>query len=148
MNVLKFYHCIFIIAHCYTVVIIMYNRVRKVALGTWSCNWVWIFWFESSISKRGLVNEHVATCAYQGIRNVRFPENLACFVFLETLVLRFNPFASLPTRFIFTFFWFWLVEKRFSISEFSQTFTWEILTCLETRWKINLGLWGQHSCLT
>ena len=24
------------------------------------------------------------TCAYQGLRNVRFSENLACFVFLKT----------------------------------------------------------------
>ena len=23
------------------------------------------------------------TCAYQGVRNVRFSENLACFIFLE-----------------------------------------------------------------
>ena len=23
------------------------------------------------------------TCMYQGVRNVRFPENLACFVFLK-----------------------------------------------------------------
>ena len=29
------------------------------------------------------------TCAYQGVRNVRFSENLACFVFFETPVLRF-----------------------------------------------------------
>ena len=33
------------------------------------------------------------TSAYQGVRNVRFSENLACFVFLVTLVLRF---ALLP----------------------------------------------------
>ena len=32
------------------------------------------------------------TCAYQGVRNIRFPENLACFVFLKH-VLRF---ALLP----------------------------------------------------
>ena len=31
----------------------------------------------------------IRTCAYQGVRNVRFSENLACFVFFETPVLRF-----------------------------------------------------------
>ena len=35
----------------------------------------------------------IRTCAYQGVRNVRFSENLACFVFFETPVLRF---ALLP----------------------------------------------------
>ena len=33
------------------------------------------------------------TSAYKGVRNVRFSENLASFVFLETLILRF---AHLP----------------------------------------------------
>ena len=31
----------------------------------------------------------IRTCSYQGVRNVRFSENLACFVFFETPVLRF-----------------------------------------------------------
>ena len=29
------------------------------------------------------------TCTYQGVRNVRFSKNLACFVFIVTPVLRF-----------------------------------------------------------
>ena len=36
---------------------------------------------------------HTRTCAYQGVRNVCFLENLAHFVFFETPVLRF---ALLP----------------------------------------------------
>ena len=35
----------------------------------------------------------IFVCAYQEVRNVRVSENLACFVFLETPVLRF---ALLP----------------------------------------------------
>ena len=37
---------------------------------------------------------HVRTCAYQGVRNVRFLENLACFVFLK------YPFWDSPFRLI------------------------------------------------
>ena len=33
-------------------------------------------------------NITTCTCAYQGVRNVRFLENLTCFVFLETPILR------------------------------------------------------------
>ena len=32
---------------------------------------------------------HVRTCAYQGLRNALFLENLTSFVFLETPVLKF-----------------------------------------------------------
>ena len=38
------------------------------------------------------------TCAYQGVRNVRFSENLACFVFLEHPI-EIRPFALLLTNF-------------------------------------------------
>ena len=36
------------------------------------------------------------TCAYQGVRNVRFSENLTCFVFLKHR-FEIRPFAVLPT---------------------------------------------------
>ena len=36
------------------------------------------------------------TCAYQGVRNVRFSENLSCFVFLKH-PFSDSPFALLPT---------------------------------------------------
>ena len=39
---------------------------------------------------------HTRRCAYQGVRNVRFSENLSCFVFLKTH-FEINPFALLPT---------------------------------------------------
>ena len=41
------------------------------------------------------------TCAYQGVRNVRFSGNLTCFVFLKT---RFEiyPVAVLPTNYYWT----------------------------------------------
>ena len=35
-------------------------------------------------------------CAYQGVKDVRFSENLACFVFLSTCS-EIRPFALLPT---------------------------------------------------
>ena len=37
---------------------------------------------------------HTHTCAYQGVRNVRFSKNLMCFVFLQ------HPFWDLPFRLI------------------------------------------------
>ena len=66
-------------------------------------------------SKRDWLNGLIAhfnpfltiTCADQGVRNVRFSENLACFVFLEPLILISFPlinlifhFAILPTKII------------------------------------------------
>ena len=47
------------------------------------------------------------TCAYQGVRNVRFFENLACFVFLKHL-FEIRPFALLPT------FWTFAVRLYFT----------------------------------
>ena len=41
-------------------------------------------------------------CAYQGVRNVRFPKNLVCFVFLE------HPFWDSP---------FWLITDDNGLSE-------------------------------
>ena len=38
------------------------------------------------------------TCAYQWVRNVRFSENLMCFVFLKHLFWD-SPFALLPTKY-------------------------------------------------
>ena len=35
------------------------------------------------ISKRVFQENKAHACAYQGVRNVRFSENLACFVFLK-----------------------------------------------------------------
>ena len=32
---------------------------------------------------RVCIRVHICTCVYQGIRNVRFSENLACYVFLK-----------------------------------------------------------------
>ena len=40
------------------------------------------------------------TCAYQGVKNVRFSEKLACIFFLETPVLR-SPFCLLTDKFLF-----------------------------------------------
>ena len=40
------------------------------------------------------------TCAYQGFRNVRFSENLACFMFLKHPFWD-SPFPLLPTYFTF-----------------------------------------------
>ena len=37
------------------------------------------------------------TCAYQGVKPVRFSENLACFVFLKTH-FEVRPFALLPSK--------------------------------------------------
>ena len=39
------------------------------------------------------------TCAYEGERNVRFSENLACFVFLNTH-FEIHPFALLSTKYL------------------------------------------------
>ena len=39
---------------------------------------------------------HTRRCAYQGVRNVHFSENLSCFVFLKTH-FEIHPFALLPT---------------------------------------------------
>ena len=36
------------------------------------------------------------TCAYQGVRNVRFSENLMCFIFLKTR-FEIRRFVILPT---------------------------------------------------
>ena len=36
-------------------------------------------------------------CAYQGLRNVRFSENLTCFVFLKTR-FEIHPCALLPVK--------------------------------------------------
>ena len=48
-------------------------------------------------------NEHflppVRTCAYQEVKNVRFSENLACFVFLKHLFLDL-PFCLITYEFI------------------------------------------------
>ena len=41
---------------------------------------------------------HIYTCAYQGVRKVRFSENLACFVFLKTR-FEIRLFAILPTKY-------------------------------------------------
>ena len=38
-----------------------------------------------------------ASCAHQGVRNVRFSENLVCFVSLKTC-FEIRPFALLPTK--------------------------------------------------
>ena len=43
------------------------------------------------------------TCAYQGVRNVRFSEILACFVFLKHLFWD-SPFALLPMIWFYGFF--------------------------------------------
>ena len=32
----------------------------------------------------------ISACTYQGVRNVRFSENLSCFVLLVTPILRFT----------------------------------------------------------
>ena len=36
--------------------------------------------------------------AYQGVKNVRFSENFACFIFLNTR-FEIHPFALLPTKY-------------------------------------------------
>ena len=62
---------------------------------------------------------HLRTCAYHGVRNVRFSENLACFAFM---LLRFEirPFVLLPTylqwrtrRWCFRLLWIdWIIPSK------------------------------------
>ena len=50
------------------------------------------------------------TCAYQGVRNVCFSENLACFVFFEIPILRFArlPYYRRTVLTILTMAGFWV----------------------------------------
>ena len=61
-----------------------------------------------------------STCAYQGVRNVGFSENLACFVFLK------HTFSDLP---------FCLITVDFS---FVKKYNWQILkTCIKLQEQAN-----------
>ena len=59
----------------------------------------------------------IRTRTYQGVRNVRFSENLACFVFLNTR-FKIQPFALLPANSKLLFYlscrylWCWLLDHR------------------------------------
>ena len=59
----------------------------------------------------------VRTRTYQGVRNGRFSENLACFVFLNTR-FKIQPFALLPANSKLLFYlscrylWCWLLDHR------------------------------------
>ena len=59
----------------------------------------------------------VRTRTYQGVRNFRFSENLACFVFLNTR-FKIQPFALLPANSKLLFYlscrylWCWLLDHR------------------------------------
>ena len=52
-------------------------------------SWIFQYILKTSVSL-------LRTCAYQGVRNIRFLENLACFIFLKH-GFEFRPFALLPT---------------------------------------------------
>ena len=52
---------------------------------------------------------HTHTCSYQGVRNVRFLENLTCFVFLK------YPFWDSPFRLTANVIWERFIHRFFNI---------------------------------
>ena len=78
------------------------------------------------------------TCAYQGVRNVRFSENLTCFVFLK------HPFWDLPFCLATDVFIYWKILKTiYVIQQYLLTnFVWKVVKlpklitrCFRWKWK-------------
>ena len=78
------------------------------------------------------------TCAYQGVRNVRFSEKLAYFIFLWHR-FEIRSFALLPTNFLFTnvfsrwLMWEYVGSKRISLPFLTQQELLELVSFCKTR---------------